>query len=263
MIVLVAALTGALAAGGGFSWLPRLALSALGDDAEPEPAPAALAFLDRAIASADGDAPPLNDAVQRLAGSVRPDTARALAIDRLLRRYAAAGPGRREALADPSWALADDRYDGLGPATAAVWSEETPRAPSVARIVSRQDERAWAMRQRPTTAGRVVGLATSAAVGLATAVSPELSVSVALMDAGAAALADTTNAIPAGSRTDDALICRFVWRRNAARPGWAPDHPVGALHLSLGRRVGAVELTVVRAGRIESHLVVRSDATTC
>ena len=72
-----------------------------------------------------------------------------------------------------------------------------------------------------------------------------------------------TIAIPSGSRQDDVLICRFVWRRNRARPGWAAAHPVDALRLALDQRLPAVELVVVRAGSILSHDVVRSHAMSC
>lgn len=261
--LIVIALVLVLAAGGGFAWLPGLAARAFGDRGTAPASDAALAYLDHAVATADGAGPPLRDAILRLAQVVGPERARALAIDRLLRRYAARRGGRREALADPSWALADRRFDGLGPATASVWSDEEPRAPSTVRIVDRRAEQDWWARQRPSTPGRVVEVGRTAVIGAATAVAPVLSLPVALLDATAAALGPTAVGIPAGSREDDAVICRFVWRRNVAEPGWAPAHAITATRLQLGRRVSAVELIVIRAGRIEAHAVVRSHATTC
>lgn len=261
--LIVIALVVALAASGGFAWLPGLVARAFGDGGTPVAPASALAYLDRAVAADDGAAPPLPDAIFRVAQAVGPERARALAIDRLLRRYAAPWSGRREALADPSWALADRRFDGLGPATASVWSDEEPRAPSTVRIVDRRAEQDWWTRQRPSTPGRVVEVGKTAVIGAATAVAPVLSLPVALLDATAAALGPTAANIPAGSREDDAVICRFVWRRNVAEPGWAPAHAIAATRLQLGQRVPAVELIVIRAGRIEAHAVVRSHASTC
>ena len=261
--LIVIALVLVLVANGAFAWLPGLAARAFGDDDHPPAPPSAIAYLDRAVASADGAGPPLRDAILRVAQVVGPERARALAVDRLLRRYAIALGSRREALADPSWALANPRFDGLGPATAAVWSHEEPRAPSTVRIVDRRAEQAWWQRQRPSTPSRVVSLGTAAVVGAATAVAPVLSLPVALIDATAAALGPTGAGIPAGSREDDAVICRFVWRRNIAEAGWGPAHAIAAGRLQLGQRVPAVELTIIRAGQIEAHVVVRSHATTC
>ena len=261
--LIVIALALVLAANGAFAWLPGLVAQAFGDGDRPPAPPPALAYLDRAVARTDATGPPLHDAILRLAQVVGPERARALAVDRLLRRYAVSFGSRREALADPSWALADPRFDGIGPAMGAVWSHEEPRAPSTVRIVDRRAEQAWWQRQRPSTPSRVVAVGTTAVIGAATAIAPVLSLPVALLDATAAALGPTGAAIPAGSREDDAVICRFVWRRNVAEDGWAPAHAIAAGRLQLGQRVPAVELTVVRAGQIEAHVVVRSHATTC
>ena len=248
---------GAAAAAGAFSALPAFALGPSG------PSPAALAYLDRAIARPPGDGPSIADALLRLTPEVGAASARALAIDRLLRVYAPRGPARREALADPSWALERDALDGIGPATTAVWADETERARATARIVSAGDEAAWSAALRPSRAERAVGLATAAATAAAGAVGPEVSFATLVLGAAAGALDVPERGVPAGSRAGDALVCRFVWRRNAAAPGWAADHPVDAGRLALGRRLPVVELTVVRAGAAIAHVAVRSDATTC
>lgn len=261
--LIVLALVLALAAGGGFAWLSGLVTRAFDDRAAPRVSPASLAYLDRAVADADGAGPPLRDALLRVAQDVGLRRARGLAAERLLRRYAVAAGGRTEALADPSWALADPHFDGLGPPRPGIWSDETPRAPSTVRIVDRAAERAWWDRRRPSLPARAVDLGTTAIVGAATAVAPALTVPAALLEATAASLGPSATGIPAGSREGDAVICRFVWRRNAAEIGWAPAHAGRALRLELGRRLPAVELIVVRAGRIEGHAMVRSDATAC
>ena len=253
----VVLVVGAAAAAGAFSALPAFALGPSG------PSPAALAYLDRAVARPSGDGPSIADALLRLTPEVGTATARALAIDRLLRVYAPPGPMRREALADPSWALERDALDGVGPATAGVWAVEIERAPATARIVEASDEAAWSARLRPSPAERAVGLATAAATAAAGAIGPEVSFATFVLGAAAGALDVPARGVPAGSRTGDALVCRFVWRRNEAAPGWAADHPVDAGRLALGRALPVVELTVVRAGAPIAHVAVRSDATAC
>ena len=253
-IVLV---VGAAAAAGAFSALPAFALGPSG------PSPAALAYLDRAIARPAGDGPTIADALLRLAPEVGPARARALAIDRLLRVYAAPGPTRREALADPSWALERTELDGIGVATTEVWAVETERAPATARIVDARDEGAWSASLRPSTAERAVGLATSAATAAVGAIGPEVSFAALVLGTAAGALDAPARGVPPGSRTGDAVVCRFVWRRNEAVPGWAADHPVDAGRLALGRKLPVVELTIVRAGAPIAHVAVRSRATAC
>ena len=264
---IVTALVAALAAVGAFAWLPRVvdaaALAVADDDEVPLPRDD-VAFLDRAIArGVDSDGPMLRDGITRLGQVIGPAAARALAVDHLLRRYAIAPRGRVRALGDPSLALARPSYNGLGPGTVDVWSEESSRAPSTARIVTRSDERRWESGQRATTAARAVELGVSGLITLAGMINPQTSAVAAALTVGAAAMDVPTIAIPSGSREDDVLICRFVWRRNRAAPGWAAAHPVDALRLALGRRVPAVELVVIRAGTILSREVVRSHAVAC
>lgn len=258
----VAAIVAAAIAAGAFTRLPAVAARAFDDGRSPSAAE--LAYLDRAVARpADANGPALADAIRRLAPVVGADRARALAVDRLLRTYAVAASPRREALADPSWALTRPAFDGDGPGTEAVWSIETERAPAAVRLIDPGDEARWADRQRPSTVTRAVDVATAAAIAAAGAVGPEVSLAALVLGAGAAVLEEPERGIPAGSRDGDAIVCRFVWRRNAAAPGWAADHPVDALRLALDERLPAVELTVVRAGQVCAHAVVRSHATTC
>ncbi|MGI9117695.1 MAG: hypothetical protein ACR2JV_08705 [Gaiellales bacterium] len=267
VIGVVTALVASGAAAGAFAWLPRtVQRAATLADGGPEtaPDPGGLAFLDRAIARRPGsDGPLLRDAIARLGRSLGPDAARATAIAHVIASYGAAPPGRRSALADPSLALARPAYDGRGRGTPSVWSEETPRAPTVARLVTASDESRWRDRQRASIAQRVVDLGVSGAIGLAGAINPETSAVAIGIGAGAAALDTAAAGVPAGSRDDDVLVCRFVWRRNRAVAGWAATHPVDAPRLALGRRLPAVELIVVRAGAALSRDVVRSDATAC
>ena len=267
VVAIVAAGIVALAAGGAFGWLPRAigaaAAAVSGEDAAPVPFDD-VRFLDRAIARGpDPDGPMLHDGIIRLAQSIGPTAARALAISHLLRRYAIAPTGRRRALGDPSLGLARPEYDGVGPGTGDVWSDEQPRAPSAARIITAADERRWESAQRTTIAERAVELGASGAVSLAGMLNPETSLASAVIGVGATALDVDGIAIPSGSREDDVLVCRFVWRRNRAVPGWATAHPADALRLALGHPQPAVELTVIRAGAILSRDVVRSHATAC
>ncbi|MCX6390921.1 MAG: hypothetical protein NTX95_00245 [Actinobacteria bacterium] len=266
-ISIVAALVAALAAAGAFGWLPRAldaaAMAIVGAEATTLPRDD-VAFLDRAIARGpEADGPMLRDGITRLAQSIGPDAARALAIDHLLRRYAVAPTGRVRALGDPSLALARPAYSGVGPGTTELWSEESPRASATARIITRDDERRWEAAQRMPLAAHAVELGASGAIALAGMINPETAVVSAAMSVGAAAMDVPTIAIPSGSREDDVLICRIVWRRNRAAPGWAAEHPVDALRLALDQRVPAVELVVIRAGVILSHDVVRSHASAC
>ncbi|MGI9187220.1 MAG: hypothetical protein ACR2J9_06830 [Gaiellales bacterium] len=267
VLVVVIALVGALAANGAFAWLPRVlarTTTVLAPDRAASPTSADLAFLDHAIArDRDADGPMLRDALLRLAQTVGPTAARAIAIDHLLRQYAPLPARRLRALGDPSFALARPAFSGVGPGTSELWSQEEPRAPTAVRIVTADDERHWRGSQRATIATRAVELGVSGAIALAGAVSPATTpVSIGL-GAAAAAMDVTSIAIPSGSREDDVLLCRFVWRRNHAQPQWIASHPADALRLALEQRVPAVELTVIRGGGILTRDVVRSHATTC
>lgn len=266
-ISIVAALVAVLGAAGAFGWLPRVldaaSLAIVGDAGVSLPHDD-VAFLDRAIARGPAtDGPMLRDGITRLAQSIGPAAARALAIDHLLRRYAVTPTGRLRALGDPSLELARPAYNGVGPGTDDLWSEESYRAPATARIVTRDDERRWEAAQRPSLAAHAVELGVAGAIGIAGMINPETAMVSAALSVGAAAMSVPTIAIPSGSREDDVLICRFVWRRNRAVPGWAAAHPVDALRLALDQQVPAVELVVVRAGMVLSHDVVRSHATAC
>lgn len=266
-LAVVIALVATLSATGGFAWLPQTlghVAAALAPRDPSGPTPADIAFLDRAIArDRDADGPMLRDAMLRLARKIGPAAARAMAIDHLLRQYAPLPTSRLRALGDPSFSLARPAFSGAGAGTRDVWSDEAPRAPSTVRIVTAADESRWRGAQRATLATRAVELGVSGAVALAGAVSPVTTpVSIGL-GAAAAAMDVTGIAIPGGSREDDVLLCRFVWRRNHAQPGWVSRHPADALRLALGQRMPAVELTVIRGGTVLSRDVVRSHATTC
>ena len=263
---LAVAVVAALVAGGAFAWLPHAIAQAASASTpgSPSPATADVAFLDRAIAHDAGDeGPMLHDAIQRLAQAIGPAAARAMTIDHLLRHYAPVTTGHMRALGDPSLALARPAFNGAGPGAADVWSDETPRAPSVARIVTAADEAHWRGSQHATLATRAVELGVSGAIALAGAINPETGAVSIGLSAGAAAMDVESIAIPSGSREDDVLLCRFVWRRNRAAPAWVARHPGDALRLALDERQAAVELTVVRGGAVLSHDVVRSHATTC
>lgn len=267
ILAVVVALVAAVAAAGGFALLPHAlgrAATVLSAHDQSGPTSADIAFLDRAIArDLDDDGPMLRDAIVRLAQSIGPAAARAMAIDHVQRQYTPLHASRLRALGDPSFSLARPAFSGVGSGTREVWSEETPRAPTAVRIVTAEDESRWRSRQRTTLATRAVELGVSGAVALAGAVSPVTApVSIGL-GAAAAAMDVTGIAIPSGSREDDVLLCRFVWRRNRAQPRWVEEHPADALRLALGRRVPAVELTVIRGGSVLTRDVVRSDATTC
>lgn len=263
---LAVSVVAALAAGGAFIWLPTAITQATSASTPESPARATadVAFLDRAIAhDADDEGPMLHDAILRLAQTIGPAAARAMTIDHLLRQYAPLMPGRRRALGDPSLALARPALNGVGPGATDVWSDESPRAPSVARIVTAADEARWRGSQHATLATHAVELGVSGAIALAGAINPETGAVSIGLGAGAAAMDVESIAIPSGSREDDVLLCRFVWRRNRAAPAWVARHPGDALRLALDQRQAAVELTVVRGGSVLSHDVVRSNASTC
>lgn len=267
VVGIVVALVAAATATGALAWLPTTlsrAVNTGASEAAREPTSGDIAFLDRAIARApEADGPMLRDAIIRLSRSVGPAEARALALSHLARRYATTPTGRLRALGDLSLLLARPEYGGLGAGTAAVWSEESPRAAPVVRIVAPGDEQRWQRSQRAGYAERAVELGVTGVVALAGLLVPVTSLAAIGISAGAAAMDVEGTAIPSGSREDDVLVCRFVWRRNRAVPGWAAAHPVDALRLALDRRLPAVELIVVRAGTVLSHDVVRSDAATC
>ncbi len=228
--------------------------------------PAAIAFVDQALAPSNGTATPLlQDAIGRLGAEVGPSTARAIALDHALRRYLPIATATRlSPLADPSYALARPAYNGNGASTIrSAWSIETPRSPPVIRLVSLADEQRWSATQQPSNAERAVGLGTAGLASLASAIAPPLAVTMVVLDVVGAAASTPQRGTPAGSREGDIIVCRFVWRTNRATAAWIDQHPVEAVHLQLGERLPTVVLTVHRAGQLLQQSVVRSDATTC
>ncbi len=228
--------------------------------------PAAIAFIDQALAPSNATAAPLlQDAIVRLGAEVGPSTARAIALDHALRRYLPIATAiRLKPLADPSYALARPAYDGNGASTIqSAWSIETPRSPPAIRLVSLADEQRWSATQQPSDAERVVELGTAGLAGLASAIAPPFAVAMVALDVVGAAATTPQRGTPAASREGDIIVCRFVWRTNRATAAWIDQHPVEAVHLQLGERLPAVVLTVHRSGQLLQQSVVRSDATTC
>ncbi len=228
--------------------------------------PAAIAFVDQALAPSNASAAPLlQDAIGRLGAEVGPSTARAIALDHALRRYLPIATAiRLKPLADPSYALARPAYDGNGASTIqSAWSIETPRSPPAIRLVSLADEHRWSATQQPSNAERAVGLGTAGLATLASAIAPPLAVAMVVLDVVGAAAATPQRGTSAGSREGDIIVCRFVWRTNRATAPWIDQYPVEAVHLQLGERLPTVVLTVHRAGQLLQQSVVRSDATTC
>ncbi len=250
--------------GGSAEQAAALIAARLGAGPPPAPSPAALAFVGRALAP-DPRAPALHDAVARLAAEVGAARAHAVAIDAIATRHLPPAPGGRvEALADPSFALARPDLDGVGaPADPGVWAEESPRAAPSIRIAGRDTERAWRATLDPGLAERAVDGAAATAASAFSSLNPAAAVAVMGTSALTAAGRDPARGAPAGAREDDVLVCRPVWRVNRATPDWARRNPHAAARLSLGRRHPAVDLLVVRAGRVIQRAVVRSDATRC
>lgn len=231
-------------------------------DAPPEPSAAALAFLDRSLTAAD-DAPAVGDAVLRLRVEIGPERAAALALERALRRHLPHAGARTRALADPALALARPDLNGVGAPDAGVWSRTEERAAPTARLVDAEAERAWRSSLVPSRPKRITDAAASGAAAAFGALNPAAAAAVLVAGAMTAAGADVPRGAPPGAREDDLLLCRPVWRTNRATPEWVDAHPHEATRLHLGERFAAVELTVVRAGRVIQQAVVRSDATRC
>ena len=84
-----------------------------------------------------------------------------------------------------------------------------------------------------------------------------------MIGAGTAAAETGTRGTPAGSREDDVIICRFVWRTNEATATWIDHNPLEATRLSLGTPIAAVDIAVVRAGHLIEHALVWSHAVSC
>lgn len=270
VIALAALVAAALAAttlavqGGGADRAAAAIALRIGGGPPPVPSPAAVAFLDRALAPGP-NGPALHDAIGRLATEIGAPRAEALAITALATRHLASHRGgRREALADPSLALARSDLDGIGPSTAAgAWADEAVRAAPSIRIAGADAERAWRASLDPGLAARAIdGVAASAASAFGS-LNPAAAAAVMGASAMTAAGHTPTRGAPAGSREDDVLVCRPLWRVNRADPAWVRRDPHAAARLTLGRRYAAVELLVVRAGVIIQRAMVRSNATRC
>lgn len=223
---------------------------------------AALAFVDQAII---GEGPTINDAITRLGYEVGQDEARALVLAHV--RRAAGAPharGRLRPLTDPAWALARAEFNGVGPSvTDGAWSSESTRAESTMRLVAARDEQRWLHAQSPTLARTAVDLGTAGVVGLISAINPATAVAGIVIGAGVAAAESATRGTPAGSRDNDVIICRFVWRTNETTAIWAEHHPLEASRLRLGTHIAAVDISVIRAGRLIQHDVIWSNARVC
>ncbi len=231
-------------------------------DAPPDPSDAALAYLDRALTPAD-DTPTLHDAALRLEGEIGRERASALVLATALRRHLPRSGHRARALADPALALARPDLDGVGPPDAGVWSLTEQRAAPTVRLVAADAERAWRASLVPSHPQRIADVAASSAAAAFGALNPATAAAVLISGALTAAGADVPRGAPPAARADDLVLCQPVWRTNHAIPPWVDAHPHEAVRLRLGERVAAVELTVVRAGRVIQRAVVRSDATRC
>ena len=239
------------------------AVQSVFDRSEPPMAsPAALAFVDAALS---GSGPTINDAIERLGQEIGPAEARALVLSHTLR--AATPPsatGRLRPLTDPAWALARAEFNGVGPSvTSGVWSHEAPRATRTLRLVSADDEQRWLASQSATGASKAIGLGTSGVVSLISSINPATAAAAIVIGAGTAAAETATRGTPAGSREDDVIICRFVWRTNEATATWIDRHPLEATRLRLGTPIAAVDIAVVRAGNLIEHALVWSHAVSC
>ena len=228
----------------------------------PMASPAALAFVDQALV---GSGPTINDAIARLGQEIGPAEARALVLAHALRTDTPLiAIGQLRPLADPSWSLARDEFDGLGPSvTRGAWSSETSRSATTIRLISAGDEQRWLASQSPTLARSAIELGTSGVVSLLSSINPATAATTIVIGAGAAAVDSASRGTPAGSRDGDVIICRFVWRTNEATSMWTDHHPLESSRLRLGVRIAAVDISVVRAGHLIEHDVVWSHATTC
>lgn len=233
------------------------------DRSEPSSAsPAALAFVDAALA---GSGPTINDAINRLGQEIGPVEARALVLAHALRADSPAlVTGRLRPLTDPAWSLARAEFNGVGPSvTIGAWSRESDRASTTIRLVSSGDEQRWLDAQSPTLASNAVDLGTSGVVGLVSSINPATAVAAIVIGAGAASADSASHGTPAGSRAGDLIICRYVWRTNAATPHWLDRHPLEASRLRIGTPIAAVDIAVVRAGQLIEHDLIWSHAIAC
>ncbi len=236
--------------------------SAFSGTEPPAASPAALAFVDQAVA---GSGPTINDAIGRLGQEIGPAEARALVLAHVLRTDAPLTPtGRLRPLADPSWSLARAEFDGRGPSvTSGVWSLETPRAATTIRLISAGDEQRWLASQSPTLARSAIELGASGVVNLISSINPATAAAAIVIGAGAAAVDSATRGTPAGSRDGDVIICRFVFRINQATATWTDQHPLESSRLRLDTNIAAVDISVVRAGHLIERDVMWSHATAC
>ncbi len=231
------------------------------------PSAEARAALDAALgADLSGRAPALRDAALRLADEIGPEAARALVLDEALRRHLPPVRAVRwEPIADPS--LADDRpdLDGIGPMIdPGVWSTERERGAPTVHLVDRMDEDTWRASLVPSRTQRAVEGAPRAAIAIARLIQPGISTAVMVSDATTAALGPAPlSGIPPGSREDDLILCRPVWRTNHATPAWQAANPFLADRLRIGRRRPALDVRVVRHGRTIAHMVIWHDGTGC
>lgn len=241
---------------------------AFGLDGGPQdPSAGALASLDAAL-SADlgGRAPTLGDAERRLAAEIGANAARALVVTEALRRHLPPVRAVRwEPLADASLAADRPDLDGVGPMVGrGVWSDEGARGTPSVRIVRRADEEHWRERLSPTGPRRAIEGAPRALATIARLIQPGISTAVMVTDATTAALRPPPPVgIPPGSREDDLVICRPVWRTNRSTSTWRADNPFLADRLQLDRTRPALDVRVVRHGRTIAHTVLWHDGTHC
>lgn len=231
------------------------------------PSAEARAALDAALgADLSGRAPALRDAALRIAEEIGPEAARALVLDEALRRHLPPVRAVRwEPLADPS--LADDRpdLDGIGPMIdPGVWSTEGERGAPTVHLVDQIDEETWRASLIPSRTRRAIEGAPRAAIAIARLIQPGISTAVMVSDATTAALGPAPpRGIPPGSREDDLILCRPVWRTNHATPAWRTANPFLADRLQVGRRRPALDVRVVRHGRTIARTVLWHDGTGC
>jgi len=233
----------------------------------PEPSPATRAYVDRALgADLSGHAPTLGDAERRLTAEIGAQAARALIVSEALRRHLPpVRPIRLEPLADPVLAEARPDLDGVGPAVdAGVWSIEEERGAPTVVVVDRATEERWRAALVPSPAERI---ATGAPRVLATAAriaQPGIASAVMIFDGVTAGTAPRpARGAPPGSREDDLIVCRPIWRTNHATSAWRNLHPFPATRLELDRRRPALDVRVIRHGRLVSRTVLWHAGTRC